>query len=105
MTRDPGLAQNEDDELRVKNSRMFSFGTPSKDQEGDASQMMSAGKSVRFGQSPSDMPISPIEEEQRPKSKKKKSKAKYGPKSANERLIDVKNATWKTKSKLVLGGK
>ena len=104
MTRDPGQAINEDDELKMKNARMFSFGTPDKEQEIAASQMMSAGKSVRFGQSPSEMAISPIEEEQ-PRKAKKKSKAKYVPKSANERLIDVKNATWKTKSKLVMGGK
>lgn len=84
---------------------MFSFGTPEKEAD-NPNQYLSAGKSVRFGQSPSDMGISPIEEEAETKPKKKKrTKGKYVPKSANERLIDVKNATWDTKAKLAMHGK
>ncbi len=82
---------------------MFSFGTPERASQ-EKQQYLSAGRSVRFGQSPSDMPISPIEEESHVRTKKKK-KSKYVPKSANERLIDVKNSTWQTKAKLASQGK
>jgi len=81
---------------------MFSFGTPDKDRRGNEN-LASAGKSVRFGLSPSDFAGSPIEEEdERKSSNKRKLKSKNIPKSANSRLIDVKNSTWNTKNKMAM---
>jgi hypothetical protein len=85
---------------------MFSFGTPSKDRIG-SEFLNSAGKSVNFMQSPQDFGKSPIESDEYRKtmSPSKSLYDNYPCKGPNQRLIDIKNSTWKTKSELANHGK
>ena len=80
---------------------MFSFGTPDKSNQYATQYMDSAGRSVHFAQSPAEMGASPIEAKMnRSASQPKTLYASYPCKSPNGRLIDIKNATWRTKNQM-----
>ena len=82
----------------MRDTNLYSFGTPGKETQ-SRYNVTSGGKSVRFIGSPDDMGRSPIEPKSmtRTASAGKGVYANYPWKSPNERLIDIKNSTWKTK--------
>jgi hypothetical protein len=80
---------------------MFSFGTPAKSNQYATQYMDSAGRSVHFAQSPQEMGASPIEAKMtKSASQGDMLYASYPCKTPNSRLIDIKNATWRTKNQM-----
>lgn len=85
---------------------IFSFGTPAKETSQYPRVTPSAGKTVRFMGSPDEMGRSPEGQEfQRPASVGRGVYDNYPCKSPNERLIDIKNSTWKTKKEMAFHGR
>lgn len=97
---------DEGDESHMRDTNLYSFGTPARDAQ-SRYNITSGGKSVRFMGSPDDMGRSPIDPNStaRPASARAGVYKNYPWKCPNERLIDHKNATWRTKAEMSMHGR
>ena len=95
------------EETAKKYKSSFTFGTPAKE-TGSEEQFISpiTGKSVRFEKSPEETEESPGPKNlYRSGSASKTLYSSYPCKSPNERLIDIKNSTWRTKHEMAMHGR
>lgn len=95
------------DDTGLRDTKAFSFGTPFKETSKYETYISPiTGKSVRFVRTPEEGDQARGEVDMRRSASAGKSLyADYPLKSPNERLIDIKNSTWRTKNTMAMHGR